>query len=91
MTVEFDDGLVRDAEAYAAERGETLGNLIERVLAEYVQGALKKAPMALLTKRGRPVPGVDIDNRAALYDIMGLGWRQAASGRCFPESAAVLL
>ena len=71
MTVEFDDGLVRAAEAYAAERGETLGRLIERALADYVRGAREAASsLPLLTKGGRPVPGVDIDNRAALYDLM---------------------
>jgi len=71
MTVEFDDGLAREAEACAAERGETLGDLIGRVLSDYVQGARNEAPsLDLLTKEGRPVPGVDIDNRAALYDLM---------------------
>ncbi len=71
MTVEFDDGLARAAEACAAERGETLGSLIERVLSDYVQGARAGGPStALLTKGGRPVPGVDIDSRAALYDFM---------------------
>ncbi len=71
MTVEFDDGLARAAEACAAERGETLGGLIARVLSDYVQGARNEAPsLDLLTKEGRPVPGVDIDNRAALYDLM---------------------
>ncbi|MYF07029.1 MAG: DUF2191 domain-containing protein [Rhodospirillaceae bacterium] len=71
MTVEFDDGLAREAEACAAERGETLGDLIGRVLADYVKGA-REAPRSLdlLTRGGRPVPGVDIDNRAALYDLM---------------------
>lgn len=71
MTVEFDDGLVREAEACAAERGETLGDLIGRVLADYVRDANNDArSLGLLTKGGRPVPGVDIDNRAALYDLM---------------------
>ncbi len=71
MTVEFDDGLARAAEACAAERGETLGGLIERVVADYVQGARKDGPsLCLLTKKGRQIPGVDIDNRAALYDLM---------------------
>ena len=71
MTVEVDDGLARAAEACAAESGETLTGLIERVLSDYVEGARNEAPsLGLLTKQGRPVPGVDIDNRAALYDLM---------------------
>ena len=70
-TVEVDDGLARAAEACAAERGETLTGLIERVLGDYVRGANNDAPsLGLLTRRGRPVPGVDIDSRAALYDLM---------------------
>lgn len=71
MTVEVDDGLARAAEACAAERGETLGDLVGRALADYVRGANDDAPsLGLLTRGGRPVPGVDIDNRAALYDLM---------------------
>ena len=71
VTVEFDDHPARAAEAYAAEKGETLGRLIERVLNNHVQGErAATSSMALLTKGSRPVPGVDIDNRPALYDLM---------------------
>ncbi len=71
MTVEFDDGLARAAEACATERGESLGSLIERVLSDYVQRAHNEPPsLGLVTKGGCPVPGVDIDNRAALHDLM---------------------
>ncbi|MCY4169647.1 MAG: hypothetical protein OXE82_15340 [Rhodobacter sp.] len=71
MTVEVDDGLAREAEARATERGETLGGLIERVLGDHLRGACNEAPsLGLLTKLGRPVPGVDIDSRSALYDLM---------------------
>ena len=75
MTVEFDDGLMRAAEARAAEEGRTLAALIERVLADYVRegpggSSGARHSLGLLTRGGRPVPGVDIDNRAALYDLM---------------------
>lgn len=29
-----------------------------------------QAKLILLTKKGRPMPGVDIDSRARLYDLM---------------------
>ena len=71
MTVEFDDGLVRAAEARAAEEGETLTALIERIVADYVrEDGRSNRSLGLLTKGGRPVPGVDIDSRAALYESM---------------------
>ena len=71
MTVEFDDGLVRAAEARAAEEGETLAALIERIVADYVRdGGRSNRSLGLLTRGGRPVPGVDIDSRAALYELM---------------------
>ncbi len=71
MTVEFDDGLVRAVEARAAEEGETLTTLIERIVADYVRDdGRSNRSLGLLTKGGRPVPGVDVDSRAALYELM---------------------
>ncbi len=71
MTVEFDDGLVRAVEARAAEEGETLTTLIERIVADYVRDDDRSnRSLGLLTKGGRPVPGVDVDSRAALYELM---------------------
>lgn len=66
MTVEFDDGLAR-----AAEEGETLAALIERFVTDYVRdGGRSNRSLGLLTKGGRPVPGVDIDSRAVLHELM---------------------
>ncbi len=71
MTVEFDDGLARAAEARAAEEGETLAALVERVVADYVRdGGRSNRSLGLLTKGGRPVAGVNIDSRAVLYELM---------------------
>ena len=71
MTMELDDQLVQKVEACAAEQGKTLVILIERILSDYVQShGESKSAIALLTKSGRPVPGVDIDDRTALYDRM---------------------
>ena len=69
--MDFDECLVRAAEARAAEEGETLAALVGRILADYVWDKDGRGrSFALLTKCGRPVPGVDVDSRAALYDLM---------------------
>ena len=70
-TVEVGDGLARVAGACAAERGETLGGVAGRVLADHVESANNDAPSpGLPARRGRPVPGAGIDSRAALHDLM---------------------
>ena len=71
MTVEFNDRLARAAEARAAAEGVTLAALIERFVADYVRhDGRSNRSLGLLTKGGRPVPGVDVDSRAALYELM---------------------
>jgi len=71
MTVEFDDRLVRAARARAAVEGETLEALIERAVSDYVQGANGGSrSIDLLTKCGKPVPGVNVDDRVQLHDRM---------------------
>lgn len=72
-TLNFDDRLFRAAKARAAEEGETLTRLIERALREYLQAsrALERPYRAdLLTKRGRPVAGVNLDDRDMLCERM---------------------
>lgn len=71
MTVELDDRLVREAEAFANQKGEPLAELIGRALRDYVMGKRGiNTSFDPLTKGGRPIPGVDIDNRMSLYDCM---------------------
>ena len=72
-TLNFDDRLFRAANAHAAEEGETLTRLIERDLRDYLQAlrALGDPYRAdLQTKRGRPVAGVNLDDRDMLYERM---------------------
>ena len=56
----------------AAQEGQTLAHLIERVLRDYLQagprGPVRPFCAELLTKRGRTVAGVDLDDRDALYE-----------------------
>ena len=70
----FDDRLIRAAQARASEEGETLTRLIERALRDYLQAGAGKSEQPfrvhLLTKRGRPVAGVNLDDRDALYERM---------------------
>ena len=56
------------------KRGETLTRLIERALHDYLQAGpgapVRRFRAELLTKRGRPVAGVNLDDRDALYERM---------------------
>ena len=72
-TLNFDDRLIREAKTRAAQDGETLTRLIERALRDYlrpVRGPVRDFHANLLTKRGRAVAGVDIDDRGLLYERM---------------------
>ena len=72
-TLNFDDRLIRAAKSRAAQEGETLTALIERALRHYLRvprqsGSPFRAD--LLTRRGRPVTGVDLDDRHTLHERM---------------------
>jgi hypothetical protein len=78
-TLDLEDGLVMEVKKVAAQRGTTMTDVIE----EAIRGALapkssSARPFKLRWKpvRGRLQPGVDLDDRQALYDVMeGSGWR----------------
>ena len=71
MTVDLDDRLVREAEAFANQEGEPLAELIGRALKDYVMGKrAMNTSFDPLIKGGHRVPGVDIDSRVSLYDCM---------------------
>ena len=72
-TLNFNNRLIQAAKMRAAEEGDTLTRLIERALRDYLQaphGSAQPFRAALLTKRGRPIAGVDTDNRDSLYEQM---------------------
>jgi len=73
-TLNFDDHLIRTAKIRAAQQGETLTRLIERALRDYLEARPRDAARhfraKLLTKRGRAVAGVNLDDRDALYQRM---------------------
>jgi hypothetical protein len=74
-TVRLDDGLLRQAKAEAARRGETLTALIERALRLVLARTQRAEPagrvkLPVSAATGGTRPGVDLDDSAALADIM---------------------
>ena len=72
-TLNFDDRLIREAKARAVQDGETLTRLIERALRDYLRparGPVRDFRVRLLTKRGSPLAGVDLEDRGLLYERM---------------------
>jgi hypothetical protein len=72
-TLDLDDALVRKAKGWALKEGTTLTAIIEEALRQYlIPAGLPGKPfrLKLLTKKGRPVPGVNFADRDALYERM---------------------
>ena len=72
-TLNFDGRLIRAAKARAAEDGESLTRLIERALRDYLETSCVLAQSyqaELLIKHGRPLEGIDLDDRDKLYERM---------------------
>lgn len=74
-TIRLDDGLLADAKQLAAERGTTLGAVVEDALRErLVRVRAREDPPASelrVFRGGRgPGPGVDLDDNAGLRDLL---------------------
>ncbi|HEX5216302.1 MAG TPA: type II toxin-antitoxin system VapB family antitoxin [Vicinamibacterales bacterium] len=72
-TLDLDDRLIRDAKKRAADDGDTLTGVIERALRVYLTPPPARGTpfkLDLLTRKGKLVPGIDWDDRNALYDRM---------------------
>jgi hypothetical protein len=72
-TLNLDDALIRRARRRAADEGTTLTAVIEEALRQHLappRPAGKAFRLRLLTKKGRPVPGVNLADRDALYERM---------------------
>ena len=72
-TLDLDDTLMRKAKRRAADEGTTLTTVIEGALRQYLAPARpsgKAFRLKLLTKKGRPVPGVNVADRDHLYERM---------------------
>jgi Bacterial antitoxin of type II TA system, VapB len=72
-TLDLDATLIRRAKRRAADEGTTLTALIEGALREYLapaRAAGEAFRLKLLTRKGRPVPGVNLADRDSLYERM---------------------
>ena len=73
-TLNLEDELMREAKSRAAERGETLTAFVEEALREHLRRDAERGSrgfrLRLVTEEGGPRPGVDVDDRVALYDVM---------------------
>jgi hypothetical protein len=74
-TIRLSESLMRDAKAEAARGGETVTALIERGLRLVLASAGKPAKRSKIVlpvskAMGGVRPGVDLDNSAALLDIL---------------------
>jgi hypothetical protein len=73
-TVSIDDELLKQAKTVAASTGRTLSAVVEDALRLSLRrqpAPTARKPMSLPTFPGRGLqPGVDLDNNAALLDLM---------------------
>jgi hypothetical protein len=76
-TLQIDDQLFRAAKKAAAESGRTLTAIVEDALRQAL--AVRSQPIEReefklpVLHLGGPLPGVDLDNTAALLDLMDEG------------------
>lgn len=71
-TIEITDELLRRAKEKAAAEGTALRQVVETALRLYLAKPHKKTSYKLKwrTERGRMLPGVRLDDRDALFDLM---------------------
>jgi hypothetical protein len=73
-TVRLDDHLLRKVKQYAVREGKTMTLVFREALLAYLArpiGGVAGAPPELpACGRGGTLPGVDLDDSAALYDVM---------------------
>lgn len=75
-TIRLDDRLLRELKQHAARHGRTLTAVVEEALRQFLARSEQRTPrkpFKVLTFKGQPTglrPGVDLDDTAALIDIM---------------------
>lgn len=71
-TLNIDDSLMKKVRKLAAERGQTLTELIEGALWKAVQAPSEPGEYKLewVTVKGKTLPGVDLTDRDLLYERM---------------------
>ena len=73
-TIRIDDQLLKEAKRLAIRSGKSLTTIIEDALRESLsrqRNSPKREPVRLLTINGQGIlPGVDLDDSAALLEVM---------------------
>lgn len=74
-TIRLDERLLRQAKELAARNGRTLTSVIEDAVRQFLAraegpGRTKLPPFRATTFKGRVRAGVDLDDSAALLDLM---------------------
>jgi len=71
-TVDITDELLRRAKNQAADQGVPLREVIEAALRQYLSAGRRRARFRLswAVEDGRLQPGVNLDDRDALFDLM---------------------
>ena len=71
-TIEISDELFRRAKKRAADEGTTLREVVDLALRSYLSRRAKRTGYRLQwrTESGRLLPGVNLDDRDALFDLM---------------------
>ncbi len=71
-TIEISDELLRQAKKGVADEGGPLKMVIEEALRSYLgkRPKNKKYELRWRTEKGRMLPGVRLDDRDALFDLM---------------------
>ena len=71
-TVDIADELMRSAKKRAADEGVPLREIVEAALRSYLSAVPKKTGYKLkwTTEKGRLLPGIDLDDRNSLFEIL---------------------
>lgn len=72
-TIRLDDRLLRELKEHAVKTGRTLTAVIEDASRQFLarlEGRKELPPFRPITFKGRLRPGVDLDDSAALLDLM---------------------
>lgn len=73
-TLNLDDRIVEAAKRHAAREGTTLTEVIDRALRQFLaqqrRGVAGQFRLELHTRNIQVLPGVDLEDRDALYDLL---------------------
>jgi hypothetical protein len=72
ITLDINAALLRTAKQRAAAEGKSVSTFVEEALRGRLEAPRPAKPfrLHLLTKKGKPLAGVDLDSREALYRRM---------------------